>query len=281
LYPFYDDRKAGKKTKSAKLLALIEICSKSSQRSTAAEEVSIIGSVEPSVLQAALDDLNAFEPLPPTSWLSSLVLFVPDHSIECPYPWTSVVASGLAVTSMEAFCQQAAPALLEICKQNNRDSLHVAQVFLRQQGCVASTLLETLATCGSAQMDSKSTPAVFKTKENGFCLVCLEDEATLYTPCEGSHAECWKCRVCWSNHVKTVRPSFIFDLIISNFNFRLLIFCKVTNDTSSVEEDKISLSAFQQCLNCKGSVTEAFLDAVLESQFPEVLTAFKVSSFVS
>jgi hypothetical protein len=55
--------------------------------------------------------------------------------------------------------------------------------------------------------------------------------------------------------------------------------CKVTHDTSSVEEDKISLSAFQHCLHCKGAVTEAFLDAVLESHYPEVLTSFKVSPF--
>jgi hypothetical protein len=51
---------------------------------------------------------------------------------------------------------------------------------------------------------------------------------------------------------------------------------KVTHDTSSVEENKISLSAFQHCLHCKGPVTEAFLDAVLQAQHPEVLTTFKV-----
>lgn len=57
----------------------------------------------------------------------------------------------------------------------------------------------------------------------------------------------------------------------------MLMSCnQVTHDTSSVEENKISLSAFQHCPHCEGPVTEAFLDAVLQSQHSEVLATFKV-----
>jgi hypothetical protein len=210
LYPFYEDRQATTQNKSPKILALIDICSKSQFRAKVVEEPPIVGSTEPSILQAALDDLLVFDPFPQSSWLTSLVLFVPDHSIECPHPWTSVVASGLTVASMETFCEQAAPALLDICNENNRDSLHVAQVFLRQQGCVASTLLEVLATSSDLSGLPEGAPVAFKTQENGYCLVCMDDEVTLYSPCaEGSQPECWKCRVCWSHEVNTVRPSFL------------------------------------------------------------------------
>ena len=43
-----------------------------------------------------------------------------------------------------------------------------------------------------------------------------------------------------------------------------------------MDERKISFNTFQKCSHCKGSVTEAFLDAVLESKFPQILHAFKV-----
>ena len=73
----------------------------------------------------------------------------------------------------------------------------------------------------------------------------------------------------------------------------MLMLFKVTNDTASVDEHKRHLSEFQQCsyckgsiteafldaVLCKGSVTEAFLDAVLESEFHDVLTKFKVLPF--
>ena len=66
----------------------------------------------------------------------------------------------------------------------------------------------------------------------------------------------------------------------------MLTLFKVTNDTASVDEHKRHLSAFQQCSYCKGSVTEAFLDAVLnldavlqDSEFRNVLTKFKVLPF--
>jgi hypothetical protein len=229
LYPFYDDRRPEDYTRSAKILALIEICAKrtSAQQTAthtptagqldnavgvaaaAAQVAPVAGNVETSVLQAALDDLNTFEPLAESSWLTSVVLFVPDHSIECPYPWTSVVASGLSFDSMDAFCQQAAPALLDICTQNNRDSLDVAQVFLRQQGCVASTLLEILATCTSSEGSCDSAPVVCKTQENGYCGYCLEEELTLFSPCEGSQSECWKCCICWAKDVHDVSETVL------------------------------------------------------------------------
>jgi hypothetical protein len=91
---------------------------------------------------------------------------------------------------------------------------------LRQHGCVASTLLEILATSSELNGQPDGTSVAFKTQENGYCLVCMDDEATLYTPCaEGSQPECWKCRVCWSHEVNTVRPSFVFC-----FRYLLLAF---------------------------------------------------------
>jgi hypothetical protein len=158
-----------------------------------------------SLLQTAIDDLCIFERLPSSvkSWLSSLVLFIPDHSIKSPHPWTSAVTSGFTEASMDAFCRQVAPLLVDICKQSSHDSLDVSNVFLRRQGCIASTIIETLANHSSP----KSLSVACKSKE-GFCLVCLE-EATLHTPCDSSNDACWACADCWARNVETVRKHYL------------------------------------------------------------------------
>jgi len=163
-----------------------------------------------SLLQTAIDDLSIFEPLPSsvTSWLSSVVLFIPDHSIKSPHPWTSAFTSGFTETSMDALCRQVAPLLVDICKQSSRDSLDVSNVFLRHQGCIAATIIETLTKLASPQSLSESAPVACKSKE-GFCLVCLE-EATLHTACESSNDACWACAECWARKVETVRAAVIF-----------------------------------------------------------------------
>jgi hypothetical protein len=67
-----------------------------------------------------------------------------------------------------------------------------------------------------------------------------------------------------------------FDDFFSIDTFVIHELLKVTVDTLSVEEDKISLSAFQQCQHCQGSITEAFLEVALASTFPRILNSFKV-----
>jgi hypothetical protein len=227
LFPFYFDHKEHSETKSENIRSLIETCASSLQHEspdpvTADTGIPVVGDKgaiagDPSLLQSALDELVSFKPLEDSSWLLSLVLFVPDHSIKSPNPWTSAFTSSFTVTSMDTFCKLVAPLLVDICKQSSHDSLDVSQIFLKHQGCVASTLIEALAKRGLPQAGSESSSVACKTK-TGFCIVCLDDEATLHTPCEGSDDACWKCTDCWANEVETVREIFLFD-------FQMIHFC--------------------------------------------------------
>jgi hypothetical protein len=230
--------------------------------------------VELSLLQSALHDFHSFESLPKTSWLSSIVLFVPDHSITSPLPWTCSITSGFTISSMEEFCHKVAPLLVDICKRSGKDSLYISQVFLKNQGCIATTMLEVLSN-RIPDAVSDSCLVACKSKQ-GFCVVCLDDDATLFSPCEGSIPDCWKCAICWAEEVKTVRkPLFIGILTLTS-----LTSAQVTGDTSSVDESRITYSDFQQCKACKGPITEKFLDVVLASN-PQILNTFKVSPHFS
>jgi hypothetical protein len=202
LYPFYNQIHV---ESCGSISALMEIFSVPRQPETCGESrVPVSHPVEVSVLQAALNDLSTFEPIPETSWLLSIVLFVPDQAIDSPYPWTSAVTAGSTVPSMDAFCRHVAPILIDICKQNSRDAIYVAQVFLSHQGCIAKTLLETLARRASPESFPESSSGLCKSKE-GYCLECLSENETLYTPCESASDACWKCSDCWANRVRTVR----------------------------------------------------------------------------
>jgi hypothetical protein len=178
---------------------------------TGSDRTPIADPVELSLLQSALHDFRSFEPLPKTSWLSSIVLFVPDHSITSPLPWTCAITSGFTISSMEEFCHKVAPLLVDIGNRSGKDSLYISQVFLKNQGCIATTMLEILAN-RTPDAVSDSCSDVCKSKQ-GFCLVCLDDDATLFSPCEGSIPACWKCAICWAEEVKTVRKHLFIGIL--------------------------------------------------------------------